>query len=84
MINDKWPIKKQREKFGIVHFTLRIIEPIARFVQLRYMRKRRTNEVISGSIIRFHPADARVWVRDALAKRLARHNIPLDKVFYGS
>ena len=84
MINVQCTMRGIRVFLDIVHFTLRIIEPIARFVQLWYMRNRRTNEVISGSIIRFHPTDARVWVRDALGARLARYNIPLDKVFCGS
>ena len=84
MINDKWSIKKQREKFSIVHLAFSIAEPFARFAQLKYMQKRKTSEVVSAALIRFHPTDARVWVRDALAKRLAHYNIPLDNFFYGS
>ncbi len=60
------------------------LEPVARILQLWYMKRHRTTEIVSASVIRFHPADARVWVREALVARLARYNIPLDKVFYGS
>ncbi|MBI5449311.1 hypothetical protein HY948_03255 [Candidatus Gottesmanbacteria bacterium] len=65
-------------------FIFRFFEPIAKYLQLWYMRNRRTNEVISESVIRFHPVDARVWVKKALAKYLAVRNVPLDKIFYGS
>ena len=62
---------------------LRLFEPLARFIQLQYMKHRRTNEIISDTVLRFHPRDARVWVKRKLAKRLARYNIPLDNIFYG-
>ncbi|MEK9143157.1 MAG: hypothetical protein AAB481_00820 [Patescibacteria group bacterium] len=60
-----------------------IFEPIARFIQLRYMRKRQTSEVVSDKVIRFHPRDARVWIKRDLGERLMRFNVPLDKIFYG-
>ncbi|MBI3385590.1 hypothetical protein HY031_00730 [Candidatus Gottesmanbacteria bacterium] len=62
---------------------LYFVEPVARSVQLWYMNKRRTSEVIRQGVLRFHPRDARIWVREAFAMRLARHNLPLDKIFYG-
>ena len=88
MKNEKLKMKNETQRkyftFYILHFTLRLLEPLAKATQLWYMRKRRTNEVISGSVIRFHPTDARAWVRGAFAKGLARYNIPLVKIFYGS
>lgn len=60
----------------------RLVEPIVKYLQLWYMKKRRTNEVIRHGMIRFHPRDARRWVREKLAMRLKRKNIPLDKIFY--
>lgn len=59
-----------------------VVERLARFIQLWYMRKRRTTEVISDRVLRFHPRDARIWVKDTLQKRLAPFNIPLDNIFY--
>lgn len=59
-----------------------LLEPFARWIQLWYMRKRRTSEVVSHEILRFHPQDARVWVKKELQKRLDTLNIPLDKIFY--
>ena len=59
-----------------------MIELLARKLQLWYMKKRRTNEVITDTALRFHPKDARVWVKKKFAARLKRYHIPLDKVFY--
>lgn len=61
---------------------LRIFEWPAKFMQLWYMSQRRTNEIITDSVLRFHPKDARVWIRKSLEKRLNKRNIPLDKIFY--
>lgn len=58
-------------------------EPVARHMQLWYMRKRRTKEVIRSGMIRFHPRDAREWVKEKLQDRLQLYHIPLDKIFYG-
>lgn len=56
----------------------------ARYLQLWYMSKRRTTEIVTDSVLRFHPRDARVWIKRALEKRLKKRNIPLDNVFYCS
>lgn len=65
-------------------YLLRFLEWPARFFQLWYMQKRRTVEVVSGGTLRFHPHDARRWVVREFGKRLAKMNIPLDNIFYGS
>ena len=61
---------------------LSFVEPFAKIFQLWYMNNRRTNEVIRSGMIRFHPRDARQWVREKYASRLKRQHIPLDKIFY--
>ncbi len=66
-----------------MNILFRLFEPLAKFVQLWYMRRHRTEEVITDTVIRFHPKDARVWIKRKLATRLSRHNIPLDRIFYG-
>ncbi len=83
--------RKMRENsFGIWHLPVRqaglafnILEPLARIVQLWYMRKRRSTEIVTDAVIRFHPRDARGWIKRKLGERLTRFNIPLDKIFYG-
>lgn len=49
---------------------LRLAEPLARKIQLKYMESRVTNEVLDPNRIRFHPQDARGWVLPAYQKRL--------------
>lgn len=65
-------------------FPFRIIEPIAKTLELAYMRRHRTQEVITDTTLRFHPKDARVWVKKKLVARLAKFHIPLDNIFYRS
>jgi len=38
------------------------------------MRKKRTTEVVSDGIIRFHPQDARNWILKAYKKRLKNYD----------
>lgn len=70
--------------FPLVIFCMRLFEWPARKLQLWYMARHRTREVISDSVLRFHPRDARIWIKRKFALRLGRHGIPLDKVFYAS
>lgn len=81
--------KKQINTFSLftIHYSrffLRFLEPLARLIQLWYMKKHKTTEVVTDSRLQFHPHDARIWIRSEYAKRLARFNIPLDKEFLGS
>ncbi len=51
---------------------LRFLEGPVRTIQLRYMAKRRTTEVVTKQIIRFHPKDMRHFVLFTLDKKLHR------------
>jgi len=66
----------------LILWGLRIVEIPARVLQLWYMQKRRSTEVIQSGVMRFHPKDARMWVKKKLQYRLKHYNIPLDKIFY--
>lgn len=55
-------------------------QPIKKF-QLWYMRKRRTTEIVSDSMIRFHPNDARIWIRKSFLSKLRQYKVPLDKKY---
>ena len=81
--NQKYKSKIKKNLIKCAVFFFKMFEPIAKVCQLWYMKKRRTNEVVSNSVIRFHPRDARIWIKKAFAKRLAKRNVPLDKIFYG-
>jgi hypothetical protein len=73
---------RYQEKSDIGIWCLKLLEKPSRLFQLWYMQKHRTNEVITDTMLRFHPEDARVWVKRRLRVRLAAFNIPLDKIFY--
>ena len=55
-------------------------QPFREF-QLWYMRKRRTTEVVTESVIRFHPNDARIWIRKSFRAKLRHYKVPLDKKY---
>lgn len=61
---------------------LRYFEKPAKYVQMWYMSSKVTREVVTDSVLRFHPVDARMWIRKSLEKRLKKRNIPLDNIFY--
>lgn len=50
-------------------------------LQLWYMRRRRTTEIVSDSMIRFHPKDARIWIRKSFLTKLHTYKVPLDKKY---
>jgi hypothetical protein len=70
--------------FPLVIFLIRLFEWPARDLQLWYMARHRTHEVITDTTLRFHPRDARIWIKRKLRTRLAKSHIPLDKIFYAS
>lgn len=85
MTDANWTIKSSSNLiFGIYHFAFSIAEPAARIVQLWYMKRHRTTEVITDTVIRFHPKDARIWIKKKLGMRLKHLGIPLDSIFYSS
>jgi hypothetical protein len=54
------------------------LEPMARRLQLVYMRKRRTTEQIGLYLLRFHPQDARVWIRNGYQKNIQSLGLRLN------
>ncbi len=67
---------------SVLRRILSLFDPPVKRLQLNHMAPRRTTEVIRPGMIRFHPHDARGWIRKKLAARLSRFDIPLDKIFY--
>lgn len=62
----------------------RFFEPIAQWVQKAYMQRRITTEVVTDTMLRFHPYDMRAFIRREYKKRLHSLGISLDKIFYAS
>jgi hypothetical protein len=77
-------VDRMYTSFPLVIFLMRLLEWPAKQLQLWYMGRHRTNEVITDTTLRFHPQDARVWIKRKFAARLTKVHIPLDKVFYSS
>jgi len=75
------PIGKAKSQW---YSRLRLLEQICKAGELWYMKKKRTGEVIGSTMLRFHPVDARVWIKEALRTRLVKYNLPIDKIFYSS
>lgn len=68
----------------MIYITLfRFIDPLCYLAQRLYMQKKITHEVIEPNMALFHPTNAEIWVKEKFAKRLAKYNIPIDKIFYG-
>lgn len=79
---EKIKVNHRRVLFTMYYLLFIFLEPLARILQIWYMKNSRTNEVITSDVIRFHPHDARVWIKEKLDKRLKLFNIPLDTIFY--
>lgn len=62
--------KKQKNTYYIIHATLYIFEWFAKHLQLLYMRRHRTAEVITDHYLAFHPKDYTSDVLAALEKRM--------------
>jgi len=58
----------------------RRVNAVFKFIQLWYMNKHITTEIISDNILRFHPNDARGWVMDKFRDNLRKYNHPLTKI----
>ncbi|MCJ7826448.1 hypothetical protein MUP56_02430 [Patescibacteria group bacterium] len=77
--------KKIVLRYGQFQFAtqfLRFLEKPSNSIQLWYMKKRRTSEVISDTVIRFHPHDARLRIQTLLRSNVKRYHLPLDKIFF--
>ena len=73
---------QQRSFIVCIESFLKIVEKPAKYIQLWYMKERRTSEVVSDTILRFHPHDARLWIHTRLQSKLKRYYLPLDKNFF--
>ncbi len=70
---------KQIRRFRGAEKICSLFESPARVLQLWYMNKRRTSEVVTKDKIRFHPIDRRALIHNQYRKLLGLRKIPLDK-----
>ncbi len=70
--------RSQRKKVFSFHSSVfSLLEQVAKIFQLWYMQNRRTTEIISDGVLRFHPQDSRQWIFKEYAARLQKRG--LDK-----
>lgn len=70
-VNRKSRIVNRPQQFN--HSTIQpfsFLENLAYKLQLKYMKKKKTVEITTPSVIRFHPQDTRQWVLDEYQKRV--------------
>lgn len=77
-------LSSQNRLINLFSLVLNLIEEILQRMQLWYMRNKRTSEIVKRGLIKFHPSDARIWIKQKLNVRLIRFKLPLDKIFYAS
>jgi len=68
--NAKCKMQNAKLQFKIQNYLFDILESISYKLQLRYMKKKRTTETTTPSVIRFHPQDVRRRVLDEYQKRV--------------
>jgi hypothetical protein len=61
---------KFSSKFKVVNVFFDFLENLAYEIQLKYMEKKKTTEITTPSVIRFHPQDVRQKVLDEYQKRV--------------
>jgi len=81
-LKSKKEIIREYGQFQFLTQFLRMLEKPSNKIQLWYMNKRRTSEVVSDTVVRFHPHDARLWIHKRLQLKLKRYHLPLDKNFF--
>lgn len=66
----KCKVQSAKPKFKVQNFLLDFLERFAYKLQLKYMERKKTVEVTTPSVIRFHPQDARQRILDEYQKRV--------------
>ena len=76
ILNDTQNMTRNPQKIFNFQFSIfNLAEALARRFQLWYMSKKRTTEVVSENLIKFHPQDVRGWVLKEYQERLQKLKI---------
>lgn len=59
----------------ILFFKIIFLEKILKFIQLKYMKKHRTKEVIKDGFLSFHPFDYKTYILGAYGKKLREYKM---------
>ena len=74
IMNNELGIKKKKESKFIIYFFF-FLNPIARKLQYFYMKNHISKEVISDTILAFHPIDYKAKILSAYNKRIKKYEI---------
>lgn len=81
MPNDKW--EKRKTISSVINICISsltfLLEGFANYLQLLYMKKKRTREVVEEGYVRFHPHDARQYVLPVYQKNVKKILKRLEK-----
>lgn len=86
LANITWKIKKCQKKINtakenlsfysylsiIIYWITRPFELLAKYIQLAYMSRHKTSEIVKDGYLRFHPKDQRFWILSKFYWRLTR------------
>lgn len=67
--------KKRKNPLFVIHNSLFFFEKLAKFIQLIYMKRHRTREVISDHFLAFHPHEYKNYALKEYNKRLKQHEV---------
>lgn len=65
--------------FQLISAFLRYFEPIARKIEQSIMKSKQTTEIVTPTLLKFHPYDTGVFVKSELERLFKKYNIPLDR-----
>lgn len=74
--------RKRLRKMQILIFST--LDPVFRLGETWYMKSHKTREIISNSLLQFHPLDIRGAIKEKYTFLLKKYNIPLDSSFLKS
>lgn len=86
----KWSMKKAQlttvypVHLGIIigRILFYLLNPVCKIPQRLLIGVHRTSEIISDSVLRFHPKDVRPYIHDKFIQKLTKAEIPLDSRFF--
>lgn len=86
----KWSMKKAQlittypVHIGVIigRIVFFVLDPVCKIPQRLLIEIHRTSEIISDSVLRFHPKDVRPYIHEKFVRELTKADIPLDSHFF--
>ncbi len=68
-------IMRKEKRLFMIHYSLFILERVAKIFQIWYMRDDKTNETVNDRILAFHPFEYKEYALKEYNKRLKQYEI---------